>query len=117
MTIRQDYTHENVTATATGQTELGPAMIHEFGGTLYAKRVTVQQSNGASDAQWNVNLDGNALFSVTQSVSASNTFETFVPDQNHYASSDPTSVEADVTTAGSSGPLLFGVLLETVADE
>lgn len=116
MTIRQDYTHENVTATSTGQTELGPAQIHQFGGTVYAKRVAVEQQ-GATDAEWNVNLDGSAVFSATQTVSSSNTFETFVPDQNRYSSADPATVEADVTTAGSSGPLLFSVLLEVDEEE
>lgn len=110
--MQQDYTHENITATSTGQTELGPVNIHRFGGTVHAVLVTARQG-GATDAAFNVNLDGNAIFSDSQQVAASNTFETFTPDQNKFASGENVSLEADVATAGSSGPLLMGVLLDT----
>lgn len=117
MTVRQDYTNESIDATATGQTEIGPVSIHQFGGAVFAKRVTAQQNGGAADAAFNVNLDGNAIFSDSQVFSQSNTFETFNPNQNRYASGSNVSLEADVQTAGSSGNLLIGVLLETDNDE
>lgn len=109
---KQDYTHENITGTATGQTELGPVNIHRFGGAVKAVLVTARQ-DGATDAAFNVNLDGNAIFADSQQVAASNTFETFTPDQNRYASGANVSLQADVQTAGSSGPILMGVLLES----
>lgn len=109
--IRQDYTEQGIDGSATGTTELGPVQIHRFGGSVFAKLVACQQ-NDAADAEWNVNLDGNAIFSTTQSVSASNQFETFVPDQNRNASGAAPSLEFEVTTAGTS-TLIAGVLLET----
>lgn len=115
MTIRGDYTHENIDASGTGTTELGPVQIHRFGGAVYAKLVSVQQVD-AADAEWNVNLNGNAIFSVTQTVSASNQFEEFIPDQNRHASGQGFSMDFEVTTAGTS-TLIAGVLLETAEHE
>lgn len=114
-TMRQDYTHESITATATGQTELGPVGIHLFGGTVQVVAVTARETSSA-DTGWNVNLGGNAIFSASQSVSSADTWETFIPDQNKRAAGENVSLEADVTASGTTGPLAMGVTLETVQE-
>lgn len=113
MTIRQDYQDAGLDPSTTGQSQLGPVSIHQFGGNVFAKLVTAL--GGADDIEFNVNLDGNALFSATQSFTQSETFQEFVPDQNRRASGDGVGLEFDVTsaTSGAAVSTLFaGVLLE-----
>lgn len=116
--IRQDYTDNTLDPSTTGQTQLGPVNIHRFGGTVEAKIVTALA--GAADLSWNVNLDGNAIFSATQVFSSAGIWEQFHPDQNRYASGSDVPMEFDVTSATSGAAistLFASVLLETDADE
>lgn len=117
--IRQDYQDNSIDPASTGQTQLGPVSIHRFGGTVEAKLVTAL--GGADDINWNVNLDGNAIFSATQVFSSGDIWEQFVPDQNgKYAAGADVPMEFDVTnaTSGAAVSTLFAsVLLETDVDE
>lgn len=114
MPIRQDYQNESIDPASAAATQLGPVTIHRYGGSVYAKLVTALA--GADDVEFNVNLDGNALFSATQSFTQSGVFQDFVPDQNRYASGQGVGLEFEVTdaTSGASISTLFAsVLLET----
>lgn len=115
--IRQDYTDNSIDPASTGQTQLGPVNLHRFGNSVKAKLVTALA--GAADVEFNVNLNGNAIFSATQKFSAGDTFETFVPDQNREASGANVPLEFDVTsaTSGASISTLFTDVLLEVQDE
>lgn len=114
--VRQDYT-ERVDGTATGQTRIGPVNLHRFGGAVYAKMVTARQDQvlTQSDTAFNVNLDGNAIFSTSQTFATSQTYETFFPDQNRYASGANVGLEVDIAVTGAS-TVTTGVLLETAEE-
>ena len=117
--VRQDYTPGGTLDPATAQeNQLGPVNLHRYGGAVYAKLVTALA--GADDVEFNVNLDGNAIFSATQSFTQSGVFQDFVPDQNRYASGQGVDLTFEVTdaTSGAAISTLFTtVLLETEGDD
>lgn len=85
--MRHDYNAIGVSATALGTTHIGFVAAHKFGGSVFVEEVIVEEDGGNSGL-WNVQLGGRELFSQTQSVATGTTPETFVPDQNRYATGD-----------------------------
>lgn len=109
--MKHDY-NGSVDATTIATTTIGFAQAQEFGGTGFVHKVVAEQE-GANDAEFNVNVDGNAVFSSTQSVASADTPETFVPDQNRHYTGPSVQVEIDVTaSSGTSGNLIVGVLTD-----
>ena len=60
---------------------------YKFEGSVTVLSVVVEQTNNA-DAEWNIELDGNDLFATEQSVTAPDTLEEFIPEQNQDAHDD-----------------------------
>lgn len=118
--IRQDYsvTITSGISTSTGN-NLGPVMIHRFGGTVRAVLVMAKEESSLtqSTTAFQVALGGRDLFATSQTITnAADTWQTFVPDQNRYASGSGIGLEADIVVTGAS-TYVIGVLLETAADE
>ena len=67
--------------------------------------VLVEQTSN-SDAEWNIELNGNAVFSSEQTVSAADTVERFTPDQNRYTSDETAAIEINKSNAAASADSL-----------
>lgn len=108
--MKGDY-NADVTANSVQTHHMGFVQLHEFGGTAFVEKIVAEQTN-RQDAQFNVNIDGSALFSSTQSVASSDTPETLVPDQNRHAAGENVRLEVDVTASASfADQLRVGVLI------
>lgn len=108
--MKMDYNQE-VTADSVQTHWLGFVQFHEFGGTALVEKVIVEQENN-SDAEWNINANGSAIFSSTQSVASGDTPETFVPDQNRELTGANSELQFDVTASASfADQIRVGVLL------
>lgn len=96
---------ERETATATDLSTGSTGTAHaEFvpGDDVAVRRVLAKAD--VSDFEFNVNFDGNALFSGAQSLSATGTWEEFTPDQNQVVTgSVAAELQAEVTSSGSAG--------------
>jgi|APHM01.1.fsa_nt_gi hypothetical protein len=79
--------------------------------TLEVSNVVVEQTN-AADANWNIQINGDDLFSAEQSVASGDTPENFVPDQNRHVADETATVSVDVSSAGSAGDLNVFVVFE-----
>lgn len=108
--MKHDYNHE-VTANTVQTHHVGFVQVHRFGGRGFVRSVVVEQTNNA-DAEFNVNVDGSAVFGSTQSVAAGDTPETLYPDQNRYFTGPSVAVQLDVTASASfADQLRVGVLI------
>lgn len=104
----QDY---NATRTVTdrGSSHVGFIQAHQYDGHVFVERV-VAEAVSDKPISFNVSLDGNDLFSAAQTVTTTDTPQTFSPDQNRYSSSDTAELRVQNTTqATGSGTLNVGV--------
>lgn len=118
--IRQDYS-VTITGGITASTgnNLGPVMIHRFGGSVKVVMVYAKEESSLtqSTTAFNISLGGNDLFATSQQITnAADTYQTFYPDQNRFASGSALSLEADIVVTGAS-TYVIGALLETAVDE
>lgn len=104
MSERHVHERMGITANSTGRTVIGHIAEAFPRDTVEVVRVVVEQLN-AADADWNVELGGNDVFSAEQSVSSADTPEGFVPDQNRFDADETSQIALDVSTAGSAGGL------------
>jgi len=82
----------DATAPAGTRTRLGYVQIHRFGGSIEVVEVVARQTL-ASDAYWNIELNGNNIFSTSQSVATSGKPQLFYPDQNRYAAASALPID------------------------
>lgn len=109
--MQSDY-NADVTANTVQTHHIGFVQVHEYEGTSFVEKVVAEQT-GNSDAEFNVLIDGSAIFSATQSVSVSDAPETLHPTQNRYAAGPSARLELDVTASASfSDQLRVGVLID-----
>lgn len=110
--MQHDYTGD-VPADTINTVPVGHILVAlDFSSGAEIRRVAARQE-GANDAEWNINVGGNAIFSSTQSVSTSDNTETFTPDQNTAIAASGDAIEVDVTaSSGTGGQLAVGVLLD-----
>lgn len=92
-----------LTATESGPDSTGTTAVGEIL-TNDAKVVDVQVDGDVSDYDFNVNLNGNPVFTAAQSP-AGTAQESFFPDDEDKAIAGVTSVEVEfeITSAGSAG--------------
>lgn len=96
-------------ADVVGITPIDLLQAYKFEGSVTVLAVVVQQTNNA-DAEWNVELDGNDLFSAEQSVAAADTPEEFIPDQSQDAHDDVgVRIDVDVSTGAANAADSLGV--------
>lgn len=103
-----DYNNEH-TVTSRGAKHHAFVQAHKYKGKVFVEEV-VAEMEGDKPISFNVTLDGNNLFSAAQTVTTTDTPQSFTPDQNRYASGDTTQLKVNNTTqATGSGTLNVGV--------
>jgi hypothetical protein len=95
---KHDYNATGVAADSTGVTHVSFVGAHLYGSSATVEQVIAEQS-GAADADFNVELDGNDVFSNEQSLDAADTPEELTPDQNKNAAGSPLELAVDVSSA------------------
>lgn len=110
--MQHDYSGD-VPADTINTVPIGAIQVARgFSSGATIRRVVARQE-GANDAEWNINVAGNAIFSSTQSVASADTTETFQPDQNTSITASADAIEVDVTaSSGTSGRLAVGLLVD-----
>lgn len=111
--MKHDY-NTAVTANTVQTHHIGFVQAHEFGGVGFIEKVVAEQVDN-SDAEWNVLVDGSAVFTSTQSVAVSDAAEEFIPDNDpsRYIQGGTADVALDVTASASfADELRVGVLVE-----
>lgn len=97
------YNAEGIDADSTGKTVLGYTAPAHPEATLEVVAVVVEQediTDGNGDAEFNVDVDDDAIFSEAQSVDALDTPERFIPDtDDRFSGSDLEAIEFEVTGA------------------
>lgn len=101
----ETVTFGEIAADSAVETSLGVFLSHQSDSTIEVISVAVEQTTNA-DAEFNILLDGEYVFSTAQSVSAGDTVETFIPDQNKHSVDGSLAIE--VTSAGTGGDVLNG---------
>lgn len=96
----------DIPADSATETPLGVFLSHQSDSTIEIISIAVEQTTNA-DAEFNILLDGEYIFSTPQSVSAGDTVETFIPDQNKHSIDGSLAIE--VTSAGSPDVLNGGI--------
>lgn len=110
--MKQDYNATGLDVQSTGTQLIGFVQTHEYGGSGFVEKVVAQIEDN-TNPEFNVNIDGSAIFSSTQSLAAANTPETFVPDQNRHFTGPSVAVQLDVTTSASAANNMdIGVLVD-----
>lgn len=102
----ETVTFGEIAADVATVTSLGVFLSHEADSTIEVIEVAVEQTTNA-DAEFNIKLDGANLFSTAQSVTAGDTLETFIPDQNKHSTAGGLAVE--VSSTGSADVLNGGI--------
>jgi hypothetical protein len=105
----ETVTFGGIDASSTGETELGVFLSHLSASTIDVAEVVVEQTTNA-DAAFNIKLDGEYIFSSKRSVTAGDTLESFVPDQNEFSTGGKLTFE--VTTAGSADVFNGGIRIK-----
>lgn len=100
-----------VDAASAATSHIGFIGEHLYGSSVYVEEVVAEQE-GASDADFNVELGGSDLFGSEQSVSSADTPEVLNPDQNEAGTGSPLELAVDVSAAGSAGDLNITVVYD-----
>lgn len=104
--VEETVTFGEIAADSATDTSLGVFLSHQSDATIEVISVAVEQTTNA-DAEFNILLDGESVFSTPKSVSTGDTVETFIPDQNKHSVDGLLAVE--VTSAGSADVLNGGI--------
>lgn len=110
--MQHDYT-DHVPADTINTVPVGHIQVAlNFSSGARIRRVAARQE-GAADAEWNINVGGNALFAATQSLASADTTETFTPGQNRDIAASGEAIEVDVTaSSATAGELAVGLVLD-----
>lgn len=111
--MKHDYnTPGSVDAIATKSSHMGFVQAHEFGGTGFVEKVVVRADDNTNPS-FNIVIDGSTLFSTDQTLTAADTPETFVPDQNRHFTGPSVQVLFSVTaSASTNNDMECGVLVD-----
>jgi hypothetical protein len=94
-----------IAADNTNTDELGHIAEAFPEATVEVIAVIAEQTSNA-DAEWNIEVEGTAVFSSEQSVSSSDTPELFVPDQNEFSATETDQLNINKSSQASASDSL-----------